>query len=143
MGTKIISYISFAFLAIQIVLSIIIVAIDKTIPIHWNIYGEIDTYGDAYNILIVTFLNILSYILLHWLSMHPEVCNFPRPFKDKDVAFSNMSALLKWVELYVAALMLYITIGTLCNNLWIPVIYLLIIGLIYTTIAGIIRLSRS
>ena len=54
-----------------------------------------------------------------------------------------MSALLKWVELYVAALMLYITIGTLCNNLWILVIYLLIIGLIYTTIAGIIRLSRS
>ena len=143
MRTKIISYISFAFLAIQMVLSIVIVAIGETIPVHWNIYGEIDAYGSAYNILIVTFLNLLSYILLRWLSRHPEVCNFPCPFKDKHVAFNNMSALLKWMEWYVAALMLYITIGTLYRNLWMPVIYLLTIGLIYTTIAGIIRLSKS
>ena len=94
MRTKIISHISFAFLAIQMVLSIVLVAIGETIPVHWNICGEIDAYGSAYNILIVTFLNVLSYILLRWLSKHPEVCNFPRPFKDKDVAFSNMSSLL-------------------------------------------------
>lgn len=143
MKTKMISYIISVFILIQIVLSIIVVVIHKTIPLHWNISGEIDAYGSSYNIFILTSINILSYILLRWLSMHPESCNFPRPFKNRDVAFNNMSALLKWVELYVCAIILYITIGILCHNLWISIIYLLIAGLVYTTIIGIIKLYKS
>lgn len=143
MKTNIISYISSVFILFQIVLSIIVVIIHKTIPLHWNIYGEIDSYGSSYNIFILTSINIFSCILLRWLSKHPESCNFPRPFKNRDVAFSNMSALLRRVELYVCALFLYITIGTLCHNLWISIIYLLIAGIIYTTIVGIIKLYKS
>lgn len=143
MKTKIISYLISIFILIQIVLSIIVVIIHKTIPLHWNIYGEIDTYESSYNIFILTSINILSYILLRWLSKHPESCNFPRPFKNRDVAFSNMSSLLRWVELYICAIFLYITIGILCHNLWIPIIYLLIAGIIYTTIVGIIKLYKS
>ncbi len=143
MKTKIISYIIFVFILIQIVLSIIVVVVNKTIPIHWDISGEIDAYGSSYNIFILTLINILSYILLRWLSKHPELCNFPRPFKNREVAFSNMSALLKWVELYVCAIILYITIGILCHHLWISIIYLIVACLVYTTIVGIIKLYKS
>ena len=82
-------------------------------------------------------------MLLRWLSKHPEACNFPRPFKDREVAFSNMSILLKQVELYISAIFLYITIGILCHNLWIPFIYLWAVCLVYTIIVGIIRLCKS
>lgn len=143
MKNKVISLIVFLFIVTQFVLSIVVFLTDETIPIHWNLYGEIDAYGSSSNIFIITSINIASYIFLRWLSLHPEFCNFPRPFKNRDIAFKNMSSLLRWVELYVSAIILYITTGTISHNLYIYIIYILVICLIITTIVGINKLSKS
>ena len=143
MKNKVVSFISYLFLAAQFVLSIVISLIEKNIPIHWNIYGDVDAYGSSYYIFVITSINFASFIFLRWLSLHPEVCNFPRPFKNKDIAYSIMSAMLKMVELYISALFLYITIGTFSRNLCIYIIYIFISCLIYTIVAGIVKLCKS
>lgn len=143
MKNKAISFITYLFLTTQLVLSIIIFLIDNTIPIHWNISGDVDAYGSSYYILVITSINFASFILLRWLSLHPEVCNFPQPFKNKEIAFINMSSMLKLIELYISAIFLYITIGTICNNMCIYIIYIFMICLIYTIIAGIVKLCKS
>lgn len=143
MKTKLIAHTISVLVSIQVVLSIIVVVKYNTIPLHWDISGEIDYYGSSYNIFILTSINIVCYIILRWLGQHPESCNFPRPFKNREVAFRNMSILLKWVELYVCTIFLYLTLSILCRNMCILIIYLLIAGLIYTSIAGIIKLYKS
>lgn len=51
--------------------------------------------------------------------------------------------MLKMVELYISALFLYITIGTFSRNLCIYIIYIFISCLIYTIVAGIVKLCKS
>ncbi|MDE7179846.1 MAG: DUF1648 domain-containing protein [Muribaculaceae bacterium] len=143
MKNNILSGVTIAFIIIQIVLSIVVVVSAKTIPTHWNAYGEIDAYGSCYNILYVTAFNVLIYILLRWTSNHPEYCNFPQPFKDKEVAYANLKRFSQWIELWMSAMFLYITIGTLYHHLWIWVIFLIAGVIIYTSIVWIIKLAKS
>lgn len=143
MKNKIITCTTLLLLLIQAVLAIAVVESGKTIPIHWNLHGEIDAYGQSYNALFIVICNVLSYAILRWLSKHPEACNYPRPFKDKEKAYANVSTMLNWVAFYLCAVFLYITIGIVYHKLWMPVICILFLGLIYSVILGIIRLIKS
>ena len=143
MKNKIILYITCLFVVVQTVLSILIFLNEKTIPLHWNLTGAVDSYGNSYNVFVLTVINITSYILLYWLSLHPEICNFPRPFKDRDVAFKNMSSMLRWIELFLSAIFLYITIGIFFHYMSVYIIYLLVVSLISATVVGIKKLSKS
>lgn len=111
-------------LAAQIILSIIIVWNGGNIPTHWNAYGEIDSYGNSSNVIILTLLNVLSAVFLHWLSNHPEVCNFPRPFKNRETAFRRMSDFVRLIRFEVSAIFLYITVAMIYRELWIGILYI-------------------
>jgi len=144
MKNKVIAYIAYFLLFAQIVLTAIILIINKTIPTHWNFSGEIDATGSPYNILIITAANIFSFLFLSWLGKHPEYCNFPRPFKNQELAFSNIYSLCNRVRLYMSVLFLYMTIVSLYPNLPILTpILLLMACLMYTTIKWIIKLGKS
>lgn len=143
MMNKVLTFVSVAFVVIQSILAIIIVFGGGVVPTHWNIFGETDAYSNAYDIIILLIINVLSFVLLLWLSNHPEFCNFPRPFRNKEVAHKNMTRMLRWLGLYVSAIFLYITIGVLTGSLSIAILLLILGCASYTMVVGIVRLSKS
>lgn len=143
MNNKCIAYINILFLIIQFFLSAVIILKGNQIPLHWDICEKIDSYGSAWNIVILVLLNIFLNVVFHWLKRHPEFCNFPRPFKNRDIAFRNMSNLIQWIGFYVSLLFLYLTVGILFHRIWIWCFFTLIIAFIFTIIAGIVKLWKS
>lgn len=143
MKNKLIAYINILFLIIQLFLSAIILLTRKQIPLHWDIYGKIDSYGSAWNIVILALLNIFFNVIFHWLKCHPEFCNFPRAFKNPNIAFKYMSNLIQWLGFYVSLLFLYITIGIIFHRIWIWFFFTLIIVFMFSIIIYIIKLWKS
>ncbi len=129
-------------IAVQIILSLIIICNSSNIPLHWNIYGEIDAYGEPTDVIILIVLNFFSAVSLLWLSNHPEICNFPRPFKDRETAFKRMTEFILCIRLGVSIIFLYIT-AMMIYKLWIGILYILISIFIYISITGIIKISKS
>ncbi len=81
---KIIFWATIFVVVMQIALSIIILVI----------------YGNPYEILITTPMNILTFLFLHWVSRHPAVCNYPQPIKNKDIAYKTASRLAQMLALW-------------------------------------------
>ena len=51
--------------------------------------------------------------------------------------------MLRWIELFLSAIFLYITIGIFFHYMSVYIIYLLVISLISATVVGIKKLSKS
>lgn len=140
---KLISLFSILFSIIQIVLSFIIIIENKTIPTHWNLLGEVDEYGSSINILIITIINILSFISLTFLSNHPEICNFPSPYKNKKIAFKKMSNLITLIKLFISVIFFYITLSCLFNIFNVYFLIIIFVCLVVETIIGVVGLVKS
>ena len=77
------------------------------IPIHYDIYGEADGYGDKSTIFIITTLAIITYIAISVLQRKPQMYNFPVAVKDNREQLYILGAkMLIRIKLLIMALFL-------------------------------------
>lgn len=94
------------------------------IPIHWNVYGEIDGYGSKW----LTMMGLPVFLLaIHWLCTMTTLAD-----PKHEVITSKLWTLILWICPLISLLMGYLTIGTALGleinvNLLLP----LVLGLIF------------
>ena len=48
----------------------------ESIPVHFNLAGRADAWGDKYDLLLLFGLNLLTYVSLTWLARYPHKFNY-------------------------------------------------------------------
>lgn len=81
----------------------------RRIPIHWNLEGIPDNYGDKTFILIMPVMSIMTWGLLRFCETHPQMYNFPFNVMDEAYARKIMNKYMYWVKLILLSLILYLT----------------------------------
>ena len=101
-------YIALAITALTTVVGIIGIAKGGTLPMHWNMKGEVDRTGSSWELLIPMGIAIAMYLLFWFLEKHPEYSNtnLRREVKEKGKAMlsnysANLNIIMSIVMLYV------------------------------------------
>ena len=142
--TKIWNTLTFVCIFLQIVLTVYICINMSEIPIHWNIYGTIDRYASPWESLILPIISASTTTLILWFQKHPQYCNFPRNFIDKEIAYKTMKETLAFVGFSFNVFMLYLAIleTNILNFSWV-VITAISLSSIYVLIKYMCRLSKA
>lgn len=112
--SRIISLINAALLIIQTGLAIYIITTRSSVPEHWNITGEIDSYGNPVSIIILPILSAFIWGMIIFAIRHPQYINLPPSVKDKSRAIATSCRLLSACSLWVMVMTTYICICVLC-----------------------------
>lgn len=81
----------FSFLSILIFIGCIIFLlfmwkeIPDKVPAHYGLSGEVDRWGSKWELLIILFINIFLYIIMHTLGKKPHLHNYPIPITEENV----------------------------------------------------------
>ncbi len=51
--------------------------IPETIPTHFNLQGEIDSYGSKSSLFLLPAFSTFIFILLSWINKYPHIFNYP------------------------------------------------------------------
>lgn len=62
------------------------------IPVHFNILGETDAYGDKSDLFILLALSAATYLGLGWLIRHPDNLNYPWKVDKENSAYQYQLA---------------------------------------------------
>ena len=55
----------------------------EEVPLHWNVRGEIDSWGDTWTIVLLPVIALALYGLLTLLQRRPQWYNYPCKITDK------------------------------------------------------------
>ena len=83
----------------------------EEVPLHWNVRGEIDSWGDTWTIVLLPVIALALYGLLTLLQRWPQWCNYPCKITDKAGAYKLMSGMIGHIKNLVMLLFLYITLS--------------------------------
>ena len=83
----------------------------EEVPLHWNVLGEIDSWGDTWTIVLLPVIALALYGLLTLLQRRPQWYNYPCKITDKAGAYKLMSGMLGHIKNFVMLLFLYITLA--------------------------------
>lgn len=83
----------------------------EEVPLHWNVRGEIDSWGDTWTIVLLPVIALALYGLLTLLQRRPQWYNYPCKITDKAGAYKLMSGMLGHIKNFVMLLFLYITLA--------------------------------
>lgn len=143
MKNNVVKYTDAVLLAVQIILSAIIAFSRDEIPTHWNYRGEIDDSGSSFTILLLSLINILLFVLFNWLKKHPELCNFPRPFKNREAAYAAMKALVTSVSIFINVIFLFVTLSVLLGHMYAAVFNIIMILFLIVIVGSIAKVAIS
>ncbi len=76
-------------------------ALPKTIPIHYNLHGEADGFGNKANILLLPIIATLMFIGMTILNKYPHIFNYPGTITEQNALrkYTNATRLLRIVKL--------------------------------------------
>ncbi|MDE5786076.1 MAG: DUF1648 domain-containing protein [Duncaniella sp.] len=141
--SKIISAINTILLIAQAVIAVTIIKSCDTIPVHWNITGEIDSYGSPCSIIFLPILAAASWGLIIFAIRHPQYINLPPSVKNKSLAIAISRQLLSMCSLWIMAMTTYICICVTVNTSMVWGLVLFIASLIAIIIYYGIMLYRT
>lgn len=72
----------------------------EEVPLHWNVRGEIDSWGDTWTIVLLPVIALALYGLLTLLQRWPQWCNYPCKITDKAGAYKLMSGMIGHINLH-------------------------------------------
>ncbi len=106
MSKKNLAYCSFGLsLAILLLFVVYYERIPSLIPSHYNLRGEVDSWGDKSFLWYIVLANILINIFLYLLSKYPRIYNYPFPINE-----SNQERVYTAASLFIRTLQLLITL---------------------------------
>lgn len=138
-----INLISAILVVAQSVVAVLVLCGDGDVVSHWNFRGEADGWGSRSSIILLTVFNVMSASILYFLYRHPQLCNIPRPFKDRQIGLCLMKRLVAYIWLDVSLLFLFITASVFFGHMLIWGIYLLIAVMVVTTVVGVVKLTKA
>ena len=114
------------------------------IPLHFDIRGEADSWGEAWSIVWLPLIALALYGLLTLLQHRPQWCNYPGKLIDKERAYRQMSHIVCRIKTLVMCLMLYITLcvaQVVDSNIF--VVLAIVAAIIFVTITGWSRIDTE
>lgn len=106
------------------------------VPLHWNIEGEIDRYGEKHEILMIPLLLPLATYLL--LSVIPKIDP-----KGKIKSMGKKYHTLKtWITVLTSALAVVLIYASMHQSLYNPNYMILLIGILFTLLGNYFKTLR-
>ena len=108
----------------------------EKVPLHWNIEGEIDKYGDKYEILLIPIcLPLMTYLIL---SVIPKI--------DPKGKIKNMGkkyhTLKTWITVLTSALAMILIYASMNQTLYNPNYMILLIGILFVLLGNYFKTIR-
>lgn len=74
----------------------------EIIPIHFNLYGEADGFGNKGFLFLIPILATIIFIGITWLSKHPHIFNYPIKITEENALrqYKNATALMRFLNLF-------------------------------------------
>lgn len=119
---------------------------NSSVPVHFNIIGHPDRWGDSHYIIIYSLLSIFFYLLMTFLERNYKILNYPIKItpSNSNAIYRLGVNLARHLKLFVTLLFaclanisLYIAMGkanVCCQYIMIPLMGGLIISLIFFAI---------
>ena len=81
----------------------------EVVPIHYNIYGEVDSYGSKITLLFLPIITIIFYIGLTILNKYPHIFNFPTTITEQNALslYRISTRMIRWLKLLFCLLFTY------------------------------------
>lgn len=104
--------ISILALLIGFAFAIVVVCGDmETIPIHINIYGEIDDYGSKWTVVCLPVVSTLSYLLMSWFERKPQLYNLPTSHRKSRAEQEKIAVkLVEWLKVITTLMLIAIEV---------------------------------
>lgn len=139
---KIVSILTVIAFVVQLVLSVLIVMLRDEIPTHWNFYGEVDSYGTPYLIMVLVLSSLFIWVICSFFKKNPQYSNLPTKVKNKEVAYELIGKLLDWIVLISIILMTYLTACVFMERLYIWVMCTIGVVFLYIIVLYANKLSK-
>ncbi len=90
----------------------------ETIPIHYDIGGNIDGYGSKVTIFILPIISTILYVGLLILNKYPHKFNYPTKITEKNAErqYRAASKLIRFLKLSIIILFLLLSIDSIYDS---------------------------
>ena len=124
-------------------------SIPNWVPTHYNIYGEIDAWGDKNNVLFVPIMGAGIYAIMTMVTLFPSIWNMPVTITEsnKGKVYGAMKTMLLLLKAEILGLFLFMNYNVVSRRTLSPYFLIIAIGIVAITIiyivAWTIRISKS
>lgn len=97
-------------------------SLPKTIPIHYNLAGEVDDWGPRSSVSILAAISIALVCGLAWLSHYPHILNYPREItpENAQTVYRAGERLIVWTTAACSVLLIGIlALVTFSDTAWV------------------------
>jgi len=107
-----------ALLAMWIVLMVTYSGLPDIIPIHYNGLGQADNFGGKSNILILSVIATVIFVVMTILGMFPRVFNYPVKITENNafLQYRNASRMVRCLKLAIVLVFGYLVLHTALNT---------------------------
>lgn len=122
--------------------------IPQQVPMHYNVLGEIDSWGSKYQTLILPTISILLYIFITVISFFPQIWNVPVQITDenKEAVYLSTKNLIIFVKVEMLTIFFYLNYHTITAHplsiTFLPISMIIIFGTLIFFIVQTIRLGN-
>lgn len=113
---RIVSYLTLAVLMGKIIFMVIYWhKIPDIIPIHYDLFGNINGWGSKYIVICIPIMSVFIYILMTFVEKHPRLWNTGITINEKNkiAVYRNLLHLLCTSKLIVVSFFTYLTFHTI------------------------------
>ncbi len=81
-----------------------------TLPSHFNLEGEVDSYSSKTVVLLIVGINLLLYFLLSYAATKPKYFNYPVKINEKNaqIQYDNIIQLQVRIKLIITIIFLFL-----------------------------------
>jgi uncharacterized membrane protein len=111
---KLVEGLSIAFMVATLIVALkAYFTLPETIPVHFNIKGEADGFGNKISILPLPIISIILFAGMTVLNRYPWIFNYPVKITPENVLKQYNSAvrLIRWLKLSLVVVFFLITTG--------------------------------
>ncbi|PID27312.1 MAG: hypothetical protein CR982_06070 [Candidatus Cloacimonadota bacterium] len=78
-------------------------SLPETIPIHYNLVGEVDSFGEKGNILFIPIISTILFIIMTILNKYPHSFNYLKTITEENAhyQYANATRLIRLLKLNI------------------------------------------
>ena len=122
----------------------------KTVPVHYNIYGIADGFGNKTTLIILPVISIVTYVGLTLLNKFPYIFNFPVKVtaQNRLILYKNATRMVRWNKLIICLLFAVIVwqqigISNRLNNIFLFILTACLMICFIVYVVKMIRVGKS
>ncbi len=124
-------------------------SIPSKIPGHYNLFGEVDRWGDKGELLVLLIAGAALYALLTAVSRYPQLWNVPVRLNEKNKAgvYRRMKNMLLVLKIEMAAVFSFLTVNSSMAQprpgWFLPVVLTALFGSVVYAMIDIARYTKN